>query len=121
MARRLQRLQKIYTYIGEKIRLKRRALGLSQSELAKKSNLKRPSIVLIEKGKQRLPIDRLFLIAKALHIEINELLPNKTDIFSDDTNRDTNEFKVIVPEVEKNLMNTDKIEKFVKGFKKGKK
>lgn len=56
------RISKIYEFIGNRIRETRRKKGLSQDDLAKLSHLERPSIVLIERGRQKLPIDRLYIM-----------------------------------------------------------
>ena len=55
--------------------------GVSQGVLATQSRLKRPSIVLIEQGRQKVPIDRLFRIAIALNCKsVAELLPDLDEI-----------------------------------------
>lgn len=75
------RIEKIYELIGLKIRNKRNDIGFSQEDLAKQSNLERPSVVLIESGKQKLPIDRLYLIAHALECSPKDLLPESNEVF----------------------------------------
>lgn len=77
------RIDKIYELIGLKIRNKRRDMGISQEDLAKQSNLERPSIVLIESGKQKLPIDRLYIIAHALECTPKDLLPESHEVFEE--------------------------------------
>jgi len=72
-----KRLGELYKHIGKKIKEIRLESSMSQDELANKAELKRPSIVLIEQGAQKLPIDRLYLIADALKVPIYSLLPNK--------------------------------------------
>ena len=55
--------------IGERIRRKREALGMSQDELAKKCGYaSRVSISKIESDSRGLPIDKVTLIAKALRV-----------------------------------------------------
>ncbi len=78
------RIDRLYSQIGSRIRDARKAKGLSQENLAKEVALERPSIVLIESGRQKLPIDRLYTIAKALEIQLQELLPPLADIFGED-------------------------------------
>ncbi len=73
----------VYALVGLRIRESRKARQMSQSLLAEMTNLKRPSIVLIEAGKQRLPIDRLCLIAKVLRVEPGDLMPQLKEISSD--------------------------------------
>ena len=75
-----QRLDILYSEIGKKIASLRHIRGLTQSELADKAGLKRPSVVLVEQGKQRVPVDRLYLIASVLKCQINELLPSVNSV-----------------------------------------
>jgi transcriptional regulator with XRE-family HTH domain len=77
-----QRIDDLYTEIGLRINRLRNKKGLTQEELASNAGLKRTSIVLIEKGKQRLPIDRLYLISAALKCGLSELLPKLNEIIS---------------------------------------
>ena len=69
------RSNQLYVEIGKRIRKTRESIQLTQGQLAEKAFLKRPSIVLIEQGTQRLPIDRLYLIASALGCNVTNLLP----------------------------------------------
>lgn len=77
------RNKNLYALIGSRIKQYRTTKEMSQEELAALSLLKRPSIALIEKGSQKLPIDRLFIIAKALKTEPSQLLPPLREIFPD--------------------------------------
>lgn len=104
------RIKKIYEIIGNRIRAERKKKGFSQEELAKKSNLERPSVVLIENGRQKLPIDRLYLIATALELHPYKLLPEPSAVFSlgsDDTLDSapmiTHKIQELKPEAEKEL------------------
>jgi len=71
------RLSGLYIEIGKKIKEFRELRCFTQEYLAQKAGLKRPSIVLIEQGHQKLPIDRLYLIADALSCTIYDLLPQE--------------------------------------------
>jgi transcriptional regulator with XRE-family HTH domain len=77
------RIEKVFALTGHKIRIAREKTGLSQDELATKVQLKRSSMVLIESGKQRLPIDRLFTIARELGTTPQKLLPEIGEVFED--------------------------------------
>ena len=70
----------LYWTIGAAIRTARAAAGLSQSDLAIRSDLRRTSIVNIEGGNQRLPIATLYDIADALGIQAAALLPRNEDV-----------------------------------------
>lgn len=72
----------VYGLIGQRIRKLRNDRELPPDELARQCGLKRPSVVLIEQGKQKIPIDRLYLVAQALQCNsISELLPDLQDAF----------------------------------------
>lgn len=78
-----KRIDRIYSQIGSRIRDIRKAKGLSQEDLAKEVSLERPSIVLIESGRQKLPIDRLYAVARVLEVQPQDLLPSLSDIFGE--------------------------------------
>jgi len=58
--------------------------GLTQERLAELVSLTRTSITNIEKGRQKLPINTLYVLANALGAEARDLLPdvrrNKEDV-----------------------------------------
>lgn len=65
--------------IGEKIRVRREELGMSQDELAKKCGYaSRVSISKIESGERRVPNDKVELFARALRV-LPEYLMGWTD------------------------------------------
>lgn len=59
--------------VGEKIRLKRLELNLSQEILSYDANIPRNQIGRIERGEISTTISTLYKICKALKIEIREL------------------------------------------------
>lgn len=59
--------------LGLNIRAERNRKELSQAELAEKVNMSENSINAIERGKQIPSAINLYLIAKVLEIDINEL------------------------------------------------
>lgn len=69
------RINELYKSIGEAVRRYRTEKDLTQEKLAADSRLTRTSIVHIEKGTQRVPIDRLYQIAAALGVSVLDLLP----------------------------------------------
>lgn len=77
------RIQRVYSLIGAQIKALREKKNILQEDLARRAGLTRPSIVLIENGSQRLPIDRLYSIAKALEITPSQLLPEIKDVFNE--------------------------------------
>lgn len=64
----------IKTKIGMKIKLLRNMQGLNQEELADKAELSATALGAIENGKSAAGIDTLERIAKALNIELKELV-----------------------------------------------
>ena len=62
--------------LGLNIRAERNRKELSQEKLGEIVNLSTNSISLIEKGKQIPSAVHIYLIAKALNIDINELYRN---------------------------------------------
>ncbi len=65
----------LYQAIGLKIEKLRNKRKLTQESLAETCGLTRTSIVHIERGRQKLPIDRLYSIAEALQVTVFDLLP----------------------------------------------
>lgn len=65
----------LYEAVGERIAHARRARGLTQDALAAEVSLTRTSITNIERGRQRVPLHVLWVIATALHVSPVSLLP----------------------------------------------
>ena len=59
--------------IGQRILLARRALQLTQQQLAKKSAVSLAVISRLEKGKQSVYAERLAVIARVLGLSLNDL------------------------------------------------
>lgn len=78
------RSQRLYQLIGDRVFQRRRALELSQTEVARRLGINRVSIVNIEKGRQRAPIDLLWHLAEVLDVELNQLIPRRADFDSAD-------------------------------------
>lgn len=70
-------MQKYKTYIGNMIRKTRKALDMSQMQLAERIGVSYQQIQKYEKGQSELTLSRLFQIADALGIEPFSLLPAK--------------------------------------------
>jgi transcriptional regulator with XRE-family HTH domain len=60
--------------IGEQIKFYRNQLGISQSELARRCDKDKQHIELIENGKVSPNIYTMYIISKALEIELNQLM-----------------------------------------------
>lgn len=77
-------MEDIYIEIGARILYNRKVQKVTQEQLAEIIGVKRTSIVQFEKGSQKISIDKLYLIAKALKIGIRELLPDVDTTLSDE-------------------------------------
>lgn len=69
-----KQIEACHQAVGSRIRLMRETLGLTQEELAKRVGLKRPSIVNIEVGRQRLLLDSIEDFARGLGTTPKHLL-----------------------------------------------
>lgn len=67
-------VQPIYRAVGARVQMIREAVGMTQSELAKKIGYTRTSIVNIEAGRQRLPLHQVEEVASALSSTPKHLL-----------------------------------------------
>ena len=59
--------------LGAAVRVRRRALGLSQEEFAEKVDCHRNFIGRIERGEQNPTVDKLVRLARALRCKISDL------------------------------------------------
>ncbi len=60
--------------IGSRLRQARTEKGISQTELAKRIQAESSQIEFYERGRQYMPLDRLFDIAAILEIPVTQLL-----------------------------------------------
>lgn len=63
-----------YKKIGERIRIARQALGMSQADLANKAQLSLPRISYVEQGKVQMRLDTFARIVEALQSSADEIL-----------------------------------------------
>jgi len=66
--------QKYRRVLGEAIRTRRKAKGMSQEELAEKAELHHNYVGEIERGEKAATIDTLVKFAKALGVRVRELV-----------------------------------------------
>ena len=59
---------------GEKVREERHKQGLSQEELASRAGVHRTYIGMIERAEKNISLENIEKVAKALKLNINELL-----------------------------------------------
>lgn len=63
-----------YVELGEEIRRRREALGMTQSTLATHLGLSRTSVTNIERGRQPVLVHQLYRVAQVLKIKVTDLL-----------------------------------------------
>jgi len=59
---------------GQKVRLERNKLGISQEKLASLAGVHRTYVGMIERGEKNLTITNIYKIAKALKVRAKDLL-----------------------------------------------
>jgi len=69
-----------YAQFGDRLRQARGAAGMSQEQLGTEIGLNRTSISNIEKGRQRLLVHQLPVLARVLRKSVDELLPSAASI-----------------------------------------
>jgi transcriptional regulator with XRE-family HTH domain len=68
------KIPKYRKILGENIRTHRRNIGWSQEKLAEKSDLHHNYIGDIERGEENVSVDTLMRIAKAMNVNLGELV-----------------------------------------------
>lgn len=71
------RVRDFYVELGRLIKEKRKRILLNQSALGDSVGLSRTSITNIERGRQQVALHMLYVIASALRVEPQDLLPAK--------------------------------------------
>ena len=69
----------LYKRLGSTIKTRRRALGLTQKQLAQQLGISRASLANVETGRQRVLVDQLFEFASQLKVNLRELLPDSSE------------------------------------------
>jgi DNA-binding XRE family transcriptional regulator len=89
----------LYQAIGRRIREERERpeLKMSQTKLADLLHLSRVSVVNMEKGRHRVPIDVLYDVARILSIEPHDLLPRLESSAAGATRKLPKEFQKLTP------------------------
>lgn len=66
-----------YAEVGRLVRVAREAAGITQDALADQVELSRTSVTNIEKGRQKIALHTLFLVATTVGVEPASLLPTR--------------------------------------------
>ena len=75
----LMEIPALYKRIGSTIKVKRRALGLTQQQLAKQLSISRASLANVETGRQRILVHQLYEFAAQLNVNASDLLPDSSE------------------------------------------
>ncbi|MGI9501536.1 MAG: helix-turn-helix domain-containing protein [Geminicoccaceae bacterium] len=67
--------QAFHSEFGAAVYQRREGAGMSQDELANLIGMTRPSVCNIERGRQRVYVHKAVMIAQALGVEFEDLLP----------------------------------------------
>lgn len=67
----------LYKLVGKRIADSRERAKLTQTELAERVGLSRPSIANVEQGRQAIPLHKLCEIATAIGVNAAELIPSE--------------------------------------------
>lgn len=73
----------LYRAFGQALREARRGAGLTQRHVAERVGLQRTSITNIERGTQHISLHQLFLLAGAVGVRPDELLPDPNAHFEE--------------------------------------
>lgn len=79
-------------YVGRQIALLRRQKNMSQEDLAYKLGISNRQLSKYEIGKNRITVDRLFVISKILNVDVEKFLPD----FSSKNETNFNKDKIIL-------------------------
>lgn len=67
-------IKRIYQHIGSTIKHRRKALKLTQEDLAKRLIISRASLANIETGRQNVLVHQLYAFSKALDLPVSDFL-----------------------------------------------
>jgi len=77
MAKAKQTGTPINPRIGERLLLRRRALDLTQKDVARRAGISTTVLSLLENGEQSVSVERLAVIAKVLGVSLDFLCPQE--------------------------------------------
>jgi transcriptional regulator with XRE-family HTH domain len=114
-----ERFDRLYQMVGDRVCKARTAIGMSQTKLSNQVGVNRVSIVNIEKGRQRAPLDTLWQIANVLGVELVQLIPKNADFAkaADGIKLDAEDLKAIQDATKGNLEAARQISDFVRRAK----
>lgn len=88
-------LSPVNSLFGVKLAGARRARNVSQAELGKRVGLSRITIAKLERGVQNVQLCQVFLLARALDVPPEELIPSSREVDNSGTNQDAQIFQLV--------------------------
>lgn len=73
--------KRIQRAVGDRLQAARRSRNQKQNNLAVELGISRTSVSNIERGRHRIFLDQVYIAAKALGVELSDLLPPVDDIY----------------------------------------
>ena len=70
-----QKMKHLATQFGQKLRAKRKELGVSQDKLALLASIDRSYVGRVERGEVNVTLEKVYELAEALECDIREILP----------------------------------------------
>lgn len=78
-------INRFYSELGRSLAARRKALGVTQTEIALRAGVTRASIANIEGGRQKLQLHQVYPLARAMELDdIADLLPTAVPMDVDD-------------------------------------
>lgn len=72
--------EKLYIMVAQRIRERRKALGMTQACLAREADVLRTSVANIEASRQRPPLHVLYSLCAALKTDVHTMLPSEAQL-----------------------------------------
>lgn len=92
-------LTSVNSLFGVKLAAARRVRNISQAELGERVELSRITIAKLERGLQNVQLRQIFLLAHALDIPPEELIPNSREVDNSGANQDALIFQLVRSQV----------------------
>lgn len=73
-------ISRVYPAVGDRCRIARERAGMTRDDLAAHLGMSTSSIVQLESGYQRLPLETLYMLAAVLGTDIHAVLPSLREL-----------------------------------------
>jgi transcriptional regulator with XRE-family HTH domain len=102
VARTPKRRQKLP--VGEKIRERRKALGLTQAELASRIGIQQSDLCRMEKGEYKVSLETLFKILRIYQVTIGDFFADQDPLAGDGSAELVRLFRGLSPDARKEVL-----------------